>query len=340
MGQRLPASAIHQYVPVDHPDYVNNFLNHWQPDVCLFVESEIWPNLIRITAARNIPMALINGRMSPKSYKNWMQRRNAIEQLLGAFSVILGQDSQNALRLAELARRPVPMLGNLKMAAPALPVDEAKRLSLLPQINTRPHWLAASTHEGEEEQVMETHQRVARKFPDLLTIIVPRHPNRGMAVVELAKEKNISCALRSADQPVTPETSLYIADTMGELGIFYRLSDISFIGGSLVAIGGHNPLEPARLGSAILYGPHIFNFEDVYKAMRGSGGTALVRNERDLAASLIRLLTDDVTRSSMAASAKGWADENASEVLNNIIHTLAPLLQPLISQDNEQAEIV
>ncbi len=339
MAERLPECATHQYVPVDHPTYVNNFLDHWKPDIGLFVESEIWPNLISLTKTRNIPMALINGRMSPKSYKNWLQRRDAIAQMLKSFSVIMGQDTQNAQRLAELARRPVPMLGNLKMAAPKLPVDEEKRAVFSKHIQARPHWLAASTHEGEEEAILDVHQRVARKFPDLFTFIVPRHPNRGKEVAQLAEAKNITYALRSTGQAITPQTSVYIADTMGELGIFYRLSDISFVGGSLVEIGGHNPLEPARLGSAILYGPHIFNFEDVYKAMRGSGGTALVRNERDLAASLIRLLTDDVTRASMAQAAEGWAETNASEVLDKITEALDTLLQPLMDAPRAEVEI-
>jgi 3-deoxy-D-manno-octulosonic-acid transferase len=327
MGERLPEGAIHQYIPVDHPDYVTRFLNHWQPNAVLFVESELWPNLIQMTAARNIPLALVNGRISPKSYKNWQQRKDAIADLLGYFSVVLGQDTQNTARLAELGRREVPMLGNLKMAAPPLPVEKGALEELAAIIGERPLWLAASTHEGEEEFIMDAHLRAMEQFPDLLTIIAPRHPVRGDVVMSLATEKNITTSLRSKNQLIEPQTSLYIADTLGELGLFYRLSDIAFVGGSLVAIGGHNPLEPARLRAAILHGPHTFNFEDTYADMRRSGGSALVRNERDLAASLVRLLTDDITRKTMASSAENWSRSSAEQVLTNIVKAIEPVLE-------------
>ena len=233
MGMRLPEVAIHQFAPVDHPEYVTRFLDHWQPDACIFVESELWPNLIQLTQARDIPMALVNGRMSPKSYKNWRQRPGAIETLLSAFSVMMGQDQPNRDRLADLSGRDVQMLGNLKMSASPLPADQAELALLDEAIGQRPVWLAASTHPGEEEVVLEAHQRVRDRFPKLLTIIAPRHPERGEEVDALIERAGLVSARRSLKEPLVGTTEVYLADTLGELGLFYRLTDIAFVGGSI-----------------------------------------------------------------------------------------------------------
>ncbi|WP_306252810.1 3-deoxy-D-manno-octulosonic acid transferase [Parvularcula sp. IMCC14364] len=326
MATRLPDNATHQFSPLDHPAYVRRFLDHWQPDAAMFVESELWPNLIQMTAARDIPMALVNGRISPKSYNSWKQRPDAIHALLSAFQVRMAQDTPNKERLAELSDGDVAMFGNLKMAAPALPVTQTDLSALEEQVRTRPRWLAASTHPGEEEYVLDAHTRVSERFPDLLTIIAPRHPERGEEIAGLIRARGLRVARRAAGEDITADTQVYLADTLGELGLFYRLSDVAFVGGSIVETGGHNPLEPARLRSAILYGPYTFNFTETYRDMRASGGTALVRNERDLAAALVRLLTDDMTRDAMADRARNWAEDNAEEVLINIVEALMPVL--------------
>ena len=332
MEQRLPKGAIHQFAPLDHPGYVTKFLDHWQPSACIFVESELWPTLIQETRKRRVPMALVNGRISPKSYKNWQQRPKAIKSLLDSFIVILGQDQKNADRFAKLSGRDVAMLGNLKMAATALPGDDMLLGELRLTIGKRPVWLAASTHQGEEEEILAAHKSLQGAFPDLLTIIAPRHPQRGGEVEELVWSQQLTIARRSSGEKITRNTNIYLADTLGELGVFYRFSDIAFVGGSLVETGGHNPLEPARLGAAILYGPHIFNFDETYAQMRQSGGTALVRNGQDLAAALNRLLTDGLTRNGMAKKARVWSENSAEQVLHNIITALDPLISPLQNQ--------
>ncbi|MCI5047110.1 MAG: 3-deoxy-D-manno-octulosonic acid transferase [Aquisalinus sp.] len=326
MAARLPDNAIHQFSPLDHPAYVRRFLDHWQPDVAMFVESELWPNLIQMTHARQIKMALVNGRISPKSYSSWKQRPDAIHALLSAFRVRMAQDIPNQDRLSELSRGDVKMFGNLKMAAPALPADDNDLSTLQEKVQGRPRWLAASTHPGEEAFILDAHLRVSERFPDLLTIIAPRHPERGNEISHLIRDKGLALAQRSVGEGITSETQVYLADTLGELGLFYRLTDVAFVGGSIVETGGHNPLEPARLRSAILYGPYTFNFTETYRDMRASGGTALVRNERDLAAALVRLLTDEMTRDAMADRARAWAEENAEEVLIDIVEALTPLL--------------
>ncbi|GGD18407.1 3-deoxy-D-manno-octulosonic acid transferase [Aquisalinus flavus] len=326
MTGRLPPKAIHQYAPIDHPAFVTRFLDHWRPDACLFVESELWPNLIHLTRARSIPMALVNGRISPKSYASWKSRQNAARELLSAFDVIMAQDTQNEQRLAELHGGDVRMFGNLKMTAAPLPATEEALAELKAQLDGHAIWLAASTHPGEEEIVLSAHERAAARFDRLLTIIAPRHPNRGAEIAATCKAKGLKAVRRSQGQRIADDTEIYIADTLGELGLFYRLSDIAFVGGSITEIGGHNPLEPALLKCAILYGPHIFNFADTYRDMRASGGTALVRNERDLSAAIVRLLMDTMTREAMAENAESWAVSNAEEVLSDIVGALEPIL--------------
>ncbi len=326
MAARLPANAIHQFAPLDHPSYVRAFLTHWRPDASIFVESELWPNLIQMTSEQNIPMALVNGRVSPKSYKSWQQRPKAINSLLASFDILLAQDRQNQSRLTELAGRDVSMFGNLKLAAPALPVGQDALKDLKDAIGDRPVWLAASTHPGEEEIIVETHKEARKQYPNLLTIIAPRHPERGDELDLMLADEGLVAARRSVHEKISRATEIYLADTLGELGVFYTLSDIAFVGGSLLEIGGHNPLEPARLKSSIMYGPHIFNFLETYQDMRASGGTALVRNAGDLTASLIRLLTDDMTRNAMAERAQEWANDNAEEILVKIVDALSSVL--------------
>jgi 3-deoxy-D-manno-octulosonic-acid transferase len=263
-------------------------------------------------------MALINGRVSPKSYEDWSKRPQTIRYVLSAFDLMLAQDRQNAERLKTLSGRDVPSFGNLKNAAPALPAADGQLAEIRAQVGERPIWLAASTHPGEEETVIAAHKALKASFPDVLTLLAPRHPERGREVRELAAASGLSARLRSLKEPIAPGVDLYIADTLGELGLFYRLSDVSFVGGSLTPKGGHNPLEPARLGGAILHGPYTFNFVETYGEMRAGGGAALVRNDRELATAVRRLLSDEKTRLAMASAAQKAAEASAERVLNEI----------------------
>ncbi len=326
MNERLPDGAFHQFIPLDHPDYVSAFLNHWRPDAALFVESEFWPNLILGARASVRFMALVNGRVSPRSFDDWRRQPNAIKFILSSFDVIIAQDPQNAERLSALSGRNIKTVGNLKYAAPALPGDEAALGELKTQIGARPRWLAASTHPGEEETVLAAAAILKPAFPDLLTIVTPRHPGRGAEIASLCVTKNLSCALRSKDDAITPDTDVYIADTLGELGLFYRLCDVSFVGGSLADKGGHNPLEPARLGAAILHGPHVFNFTETYAEMRKTGGAALTRNEREIAAAVRRLFADNKTRVTMTEAARCAAEAGAERILADVCAQIEPAL--------------
>src|SRR3954471_7633731 len=243
VAKRFPPDIIHQYVPYDSPRYVARFLDHWRPSLALFIESDLWPNLILAGAARRLPMVLINGRMSHRSFPRWRRISGTIEALLGRFEVCLAQSEVDAERFTALGSRNVITTGNLKLDVPAPPADTARLERLMAVTRGRPVIVAASTHPGEDEILGEMHRGLVTYFPSLLTVIVPRHPNRGEAITAMIAASGVHVALRSHENLPTASTDIYVADTMGELGLFYRLAPIVFMGGSLVEHGGQNPIE-------------------------------------------------------------------------------------------------
>src|SRR5712675_1777790 len=277
VAKRFPADIIHQYVPYDSPRYVARFLDHWQPSLALFIESDLWPNLILSSAARRLPMVLINGRMSHRSFPRWRRISHTISALLGRFEVCLAQSQVDAERFAALGSRNVIATGNLKLDVPAPPADAAKLERLMSVTRGRPVIVAASTHPGEEEIWLETHRALAESFPSLLSVIVPRHPHRGEAIARTITASGLHVALRSREELPIATTDIYVADTMGDLGLFYRLAPIVFMGGSLIEHGGQNPIEAVKLGASIVHGPHTFNFTDVYEALDRAGGAPTPR---------------------------------------------------------------
>src|ERR1700692_4359737 len=308
VAKRFPADIIHQYVPYDSPRYVARFLDHWRPSLALFIESDLWPNLILSSAARRLPMVLINGRMSQRSFPRWRRVSGTISALLGRFDVCLAQSRTDAERFAALGCRDVVVTGNLKLDVQAPPADFTKLERLMSVTRGRPVIVAASTHPGEEEILLEAHRTLAGFFPTLLTVIVPRHPHRGEAVARTIAASGLRAALRSREELPTATTDVYIADTMGELGLFYRLAPIVFMGGSLVEHGGQNPVEAVKLGASIVHGPHVFNFSDVYDALDGAGGAKRAETQEALGEQLGRLLADPAARNlSVAAAERGGA---------------------------------
>src|SRR5258707_4124689 len=253
VAKRFPADIIHQYVPYDSPRYVARFLDHWRPSLALFIESDLWPNLILSSAARRLPMVLINGRMSQRSFPRWRRMSGTISALLGKFEACLAQSQLDAERFSALGSRNVLTTGNLKLDVPAPPADPAKLERLMSVTRGRPIMVAASTHPGEEEILVEAHKTLAGFFPSLLTVIVPRHPDRGTAISGMIIASGLQPALRSREELPTAATDIYVRDTMGEMGLFYRLAPIVFMGGSLAALGGHNPIETAQLGPSLLH---------------------------------------------------------------------------------------
>jgi 3-deoxy-D-manno-octulosonic-acid transferase len=303
VAKRFPADIIHQYVPYDSPRYVARFLDHWRPSLALFIESDLWPNLILSSAVRRLPMVLINARMSQRSFPRWRRMAGTISALLGRFDICLAQSPVDAERFTVLGSRNVVTTGNLKLDVPAPPADSAKLERLMAVTRGRPIIVAASTHPGEEQILIEAHRTLVGFFPSLLTVIVPRHPNRGEAVAQLVEASGLHGALRSREESPTAATDIYVADTMGELGLFYRLGSIVFMGGSLVEHGGQNPIEAAKLGASIVHGPHVFNFTDVYEALDSVGGARRADTLETLVKQLGQLLADPAARDlSVAAS--------------------------------------
>lgn len=325
MQQRLPRGAVHQYVPVDRVAWVRAFLDHWRPDLALWAESEFWPNLLAETRRRGIPRMLVNARMSERSHLGWSRVPGLARRLLSHFALVLAQTPEDAARLRALGAADVRCLGNLKLAAPPLPCDEADLAALRAAIGSRPVWLAASTHSPEEALVGRVHRALAAAHPDLLTVIVPRHPHRGPEIQGELKAAGLTSDLRSAGGG--PASEIYVADTMGELGLFYRLSPIVFVGKSLAAEGGQNPVEPARLGAAVLFGPLMGNFPGIVPAMLAAGAAIQVADERALAGAVAWLLADPARLAEARARALAWAEAEAGA-----LEAVAGALQPFLAE--------
>jgi 3-deoxy-D-manno-octulosonic-acid transferase len=314
LARRLEAGledrVLHRFVPLDVPGWAARFLDHWQPDAAGFVESELWPNLLFACRRRGIPVMLVNARMSERSYAGWRRVPGLARAVLGCFVHIQARAPADAARLEALGAASVSAPGDLKFAAPALPADAAELERLRAALTGRPVWLAASTHPGEEAAVLAVHRALAPTHPGLLTILVPRHPERGAEIAGAAGK--IALHRRSAgDEP--PEQGVWLADTLGELGLWYRLAGAAFVGRSLVLPGGgQNPLEPARLGCAIAMGPHVGNFLDAVQALEAAGALTRVADAAALTTWVAAMLDDPVRRAAAGAAgiaaAARWAD--------------------------------
>jgi 3-deoxy-D-manno-octulosonic-acid transferase len=325
---RLPARACHQFVPVDLPGWVGRFLDHWRPDMALWVESELWPNLVLKTHARGIPMMLVNGRLSERSYRRWRHWPGLIGPVLGAFAQCLAQDAAQAERLRLLGARDVAAVGDLKAAGNALPVDETQLWRLRREIGPRPRWLAASTHQGEEAIAAAVHARLALDHLGLLTIIAPRHPARADAIAAMLAAAGLCVARRSHGEPIAAETQIYLADTMGDLGLLYSVAGIAFIGGSLTPKGGHNPFEAARLDCAIVHGPDMSNCTGMAAALAAAGAAETVSGADELARAVSMLLCDRRLRAARCAAAARAAAAGQG-VLDAVLARLSPWLDRL-----------
>jgi 3-deoxy-D-manno-octulosonic-acid transferase len=327
-AQRLPRGVIHQFLPVDVPRYMRRFLDHWKPDLALFVESDLWPNMMIEASHRGVPMIMINGRLSPNSFQRWRYLPNTIGNLLQRFDLCLASTPGDAERLNESGAPRIVTTGNLKLDVPAPPADKTKLIALQDAIAGRPVIAAASTHAGEESIVIEAHKRLRNNFPQLLTLIAPRHAERGPGVVEIAAAAGLTVAQRSRGELPRAGIDIYVADTMGELGLIYRLAPIVFIGGSLVRHGGQNPVEAAKLGAAILHGPHIWNFAEIYAALDTARGAELVNDADRLTAGIAAWLADPAA-GARAAEAARVTVEALGGALEHTLQSLDPYLMQL-----------
>ncbi|HAH09907.1 MAG TPA: 3-deoxy-D-manno-octulosonic acid transferase [Alphaproteobacteria bacterium] len=327
MANQLPSRAFHQFVPVDLASSVDGFLSHWRPDLALWVESELWPNMILETSRRGIAMALVSARLSDGSFKTWGRAPAAASQLLNAFQVILPQDVDVRDRLKSLGAHNLGEVSNLKLWAEPLSADPAALDALQAQIGTRPLWLAASTHEGEELLAARLHRSLAHDISGLLTLIVPRHPKRGDDIATALRQEGFALARRSQGEPIGPQTALYLADTLGEMGLFYRVAPVVLMGKTLIGQGGQNPLEPARLGAAILSGPHIGNFDAVFMMLAKAKGAEILPDSTQVEVALRRLLGDPAAARAMGGRAQAVAGD--PRPLLQTMEALRPMLRSL-----------
>ncbi len=302
-AQRCP-DALHRFVPLDVPRWAARFLDHWRPDAAAFVESELWPNLLAACRARRIGLMLLNARLSRRSAAGWARTPGFARQVIGSFDSILARSEADAGRFTALGGRNVAVFGDLKFAAGALPADPAELARLRTVLGGRPAWLAAATHPGEEDVAATVHRRLAPRHPGLVTAVAPRHPERGAA---------IGAALDAPRRSIgaDPAPGLWIADTLGELGLLYRLIPIVFMGKSLVGQGGQNPLEPARLGCAVAAGPNMANFADAASVLQGGGALTRIDDVEGLANWVDAMLRDPVRRAALGEAGRAAIEGSA-----------------------------
>ncbi|MBL0319215.1 MAG: 3-deoxy-D-manno-octulosonic acid transferase [Alphaproteobacteria bacterium] len=322
LAPRLPHGVIHQYIPVDSLKAVQRFLDHWQPNLVLWLESEFWPNVI-MESSRLCPVILVNGRITQRATDRWKKAHSLIREVICQFTLVLPQSVNDQERLKHLGAQKVLFVGNLKYDAPPLPNKEVEFQQLKTQIANRRCWIAASTHEGEEEQIIIAHRELKEHYPDILTILVPRHASRGAAVRDLIKQSGLSVAMRSCSEPIYDSTDIYLADTLGELGLFFRLVGIAFIGGSLIEKGGHNPLEPARLDCAIVFGESMYNFSEIAAELIFKNAAIEVHNGKGLAQAVGQLFDEADYRWLLMENAKKavLAHKGAIEKILNLIES-------------------
>jgi 3-deoxy-D-manno-octulosonic-acid transferase len=308
LKDRLPDRAIHQFTPLDHPAWIQNFLKHWKPSAVVWLESEFWPNTLHNIKKQNIPLILLNGRVSDRSFSRWRKLPFIISGMLNLFDECLAQSDEDARRLYILGARNAVNHGNIKLAAPALPADENTLNSFKSALGVRPRWMLSSSHEGEEAIAGEIHLSLSSLHPDMMTLIVPRHPQRGPAIAALLRKMGITTGLRSAGDMPQDNMSAYVADTVGELGIFYRLCDIVVIGKSFVPPwGGQNPFEAVKLEKAVILGPNMSNFTELTAAMLKSGAATQLKDKDALRTEINSLLTDDGEMKKRKLAAQNFA---------------------------------
>ncbi len=292
---QMPPRMIHQYIPVDATANINTFLDHWHPDLSVWTEAEFQPAFVVQTKRRGIPTIYVDAHISARAFRRYRLFRGMAAALLKRFDHILAQDAATKKHLQNLgapAER-IQISGHLNGSTSPLPHNETQRKALARAIGGRPVWLAAQTHEGEEEAIIAAHQKARRSFPELFLILAPRQPERGNAIADMLRGQDYTVAQRSKSQQIDRQTDIYLADTPDEMGLWYRLAPVSFLGGSFISGGGHNPLFAAALGSAILHGPQISNFAAAYKTLLDANACMPVTDGADLAKKLEAALSPE-----------------------------------------------
>jgi 3-deoxy-D-manno-octulosonic-acid transferase len=325
VAQRLPGGCIHQFFPFDIHQYALCFLDHWRPEIVLVAESEVWPNIFRAITSRNIPLVSVNARLSERSFRRWSKGPKAAAEVFGMIDVCLAQTREDAERFSGLGTRDVRVAGNLKFDASPPPADPAELTDLRGRIGTRPVWAAVSTHAGEEEIIADAHLALRSEFPTLLTLLAPRHPQRGEAIAQMLARKGLRVARRSQERILGNDTEIYLADIFGEIGLIYRVSMLAFIGRSLTAKGGQNPIEAAKLNCAVLHGPHVGNFREVYAMLDAGEGAFVVDDRAALSDAVAWLLSDAQALRRTARNAAHIAEEHSGATAR-VMRAIEPYL--------------
>ncbi len=326
LSARLPAHAMHQYVPLDAPQWVAHFLDHWRPDLALWMESELWPNLLGALKARSIPAVLVNARLSQRSYARWLSFPRMARELLSCFTLILTQTHDAQAKYQSLGAARVVFTDNIKFSAAPLPVAADDLAALQEALGTRPSWVYASTHNGEEQLAARLHARLKKRFADLLTIIVPRHPERRAQIKTTLAKERVDFRGHEKHLPAQ-DTGIYVADTLGELGLFYRLSPIAVIGRSFSfdGGGGHNPIEAAQMDCAVLSGPHVQYQQALFDEMTQDQAAILASDEDDLYHHLEKLLGDAAYLAACQEKADAFA-RRKSATIDTVMSHLSPII--------------
>jgi 3-deoxy-D-manno-octulosonic-acid transferase len=289
LAGRLPPRCLHQFAPIDTPGIARSFIEHWQPDLAMWCEMDLWPCLLHATFRSGRPRVLVNARLTTATLQRKHRLRSFHAALLTSFDRLYAQDvtaAQGLLALGAPATR-VQVAGTIKALARPLPCDTAELECWQQLVADRPIWLAASSHAGEETTLLQAHHLLRRSKPDALLIIAPRYPARGGEVAQQAEEAGFATALRSRGDALRLGHAAYVADTIGEMGLWFRLAPVAFVGGSLVHVGGHNPFEPLALGCRVLHGPTVHNFADSYVALGEDGLTQCVQTAEVVAQAVV-----------------------------------------------------
>lgn len=331
-ARSLPEGAVHQYAPYDAPAALERFLDHWRPSLAAMVESEIWPGMLTVTARNGIPIAIVNGRLSERSARSWGRTGSFGRAVFALIDLCLAQSDADADRYRGLGVGKVSTPGNLKFDAVPPGAADEEITELRRAIGNRQVFLAASTHPGEDEIAFDAYQDLKSQLGDLLLVLVPRHPVRGPEIARLAESRGLKAARRGAKAELTPDIDVYIADTLGEMGLFYRVADVAFIGGSFAPVGGHNPVEAVGLGVPLIAGPKVAKARAVYKEMWNKGAAVRAETPNELIDAARHLFLDEAARQAMREQARMVIDQGQG-ALDRTLADLQPFLDDMCDKD-------
>lgn len=331
MEKKLPENTTHQFYPLDHPEWVNRFLDHWSPDLALWMESELWPNMLYEIKKRKIPAALINARMSEKSFSAWKYFKPFSRALLSCFRTVLCQTQKDRDYYTHLGAHNVIVTDNLKYSAAPLDynADDLNHLSEI--LQGKFICVYASTHDAEETMACRIHLKLKETIPNLFTIIIPRHPERGDVIDTQCRAlgTNLNIKLRTDQHtPPTEKTDIYIANTLGELGLFYKLSPVAYIGRTMSADGGggHNPIEAAQFGCAVIHGPNTQNLLEIFQELKTYNASIEIQNEEDFTDILEKLYSDETYLDLLQKNALDFA-KSKTDIIKNVMNEISILIE-------------